>query len=105
MNDGIGAGRTREDHRNVADQLYALYAQGRDLRRLVAIIGEAALSADDRQYLAFAEAFERRFVHQGGVSRSIDETLALAWQLLADFPAEQLKRIDRAYIEKYRRSP
>ena len=101
MNDGIGAARTRADHRNVADQLYALYAQGRDLRRLVAIVGEAALSNEDRQCLGFAEAFERRFVHQGNVSRSIDETLTLAWQLLSEFPPEQLKRIDRQYIEQY----
>jgi V/A-type H+-transporting ATPase subunit B len=101
MNDGIGANRTRADHRNVADQLYALYAQGRDLRRLVAIIGEAALSAEDRQYLAFADAFERRFVHQGGASRTIGETLALAWQLLSEFAPDQLKRIDREHIEKY----
>lgn len=101
MNDGIGAGRTREDHRSVADQLYALYAQGRDLRRLVAIIGEAALSEEDRQCLGFAEAFERRFVHQGSASRSLSETLSLAWELMAAFRPEQLKRISREYIETY----
>jgi V/A-type H+-transporting ATPase subunit B len=104
MNAGIGAGQTREDHRNVADQLYALYAQGRDLRRLVAIIGEAALSADDRQRLAFADAFERRFVHQGHTSRTVEETLAMAWELLADIPVGELKRIEAEYIEKYRPS-
>jgi V/A-type H+-transporting ATPase subunit B len=102
MNSGIGTGHTREDHRNVADQLYALYAQGCDLRRLVAIIGEAALSADDRQRLAFADAFERRLIHQGHTRRTVEETLATAWELLADIPAGELKRIDMRYVEKYR---
>ena len=102
MNAGIGEGKTRADHRAVADQLYALYAQGRDLRRLVAIIGEAALSADDRRVLAFADRFEAEFVGQAaGVNRSVEETLALAWDLLAPMPAETLKRIPQKYIETY----
>ena len=86
----------------MADQLYALYAQGRDLRRLVAIIGEASLGADDRRRLAFAEQFERRFVHQGAAGRPIEVTLDLAWALLADFPATELKRVSRAHIERYK---
>jgi V/A-type H+-transporting ATPase subunit B len=102
MHAGIGAEHTREDHANVADQLYALYAQGRDLRRLVAIIGEAALSVEDRQRLAFAEAFERRLIHQGDMRRTVEETLAIAWELLADIPAGELKRIKTEYIERYR---
>jgi V/A-type H+-transporting ATPase subunit B len=101
MNSGIGAGKTREDHRAVADQLYALYAQGRDLRRLVAIIGEAALSAEDRQVLTFARQFEERFAGQGQVEREIAETLDLAWELLAPMPAESLKRVPREFIVKY----
>ena len=101
MNAGIGEGKTRADHRAVADQLYALYAQGRDLRRLVAIIGEAALSADDRRVLAFADRFEAEFIGQGMVNRSVEETLALAWDLLAPMPAETLKRIPQKYIEKH----
>ena len=102
MNAGIGEGKTRADHRAVADQLYALYAQGRDLRRLVAIIGEAALSADDRRVLAFADRFEAEFVGQAaGVNRSVEETLALAWDLLAPMPTETLKRIPQKYIETY----
>ena len=105
MNAGIGEGKTRADHRAVADQLYALYAQGRDLRRLVAIIGEAALSADDRRVLAFADRFEAEFVGQAaGVNRSVEETLALAWDLLAPMPAETLKRIPQKYIETYHRN-
>ena len=103
MNAGIGAGKTRADHRAVADQLYALYARGRDLRRLVAIIGEAALSAEDRQVLTFARQFEERFVGQGLLEREIHETLNLAWELLALMPAESLKRIPKEFIEKYHR--
>jgi V/A-type H+-transporting ATPase subunit B len=105
MNAGIGEGKTREDHRNVADQLYALYAQGRDLRRLVAIIGEAALGSDDRRLLAFADSFERRLIHQGSVTRTIDETLAIAWELLSDIPPSQLKRINFEYLSRYSKSP
>jgi V/A-type H+-transporting ATPase subunit B len=103
MNSGIGAGKTRPDHRALADQLYAFYAQGRDLRRLVSIIGEAALSADDRQVLAFARQFEEKYIGQGLVERDITETLDLAWELLAPMPAESLKRVPREFIEKYHR--
>ena len=105
MNAGIGEGKTRADHRAVADQLYALYAQGRDLRRLVAIIGEAALSADDRRVLAFADRFEAEFIGQGMTHRSVEETLALAWDLLAPMPAEALKRIPQKFIEQYHGNP
>ena len=102
MNAGIGMGKTREDHRAVADQLYAFYAAGRDLRRLVAIIGEGALSAEDRQILQFADRFEREFVHQAGAGRTTQETLELAWELLSVMPVESLKRISQAFIDKYR---
>jgi V/A-type H+-transporting ATPase subunit B len=105
MNAGIGEGKTRSDHRNVADQLYALYAEGRDLRRLVAIIGEAALSADDRRVLAFAQRFEEAFVGQGTVDRDVTETLDLAWELLRPMPVELLKRITQELIEKYHNKP
>jgi V/A-type H+-transporting ATPase subunit B len=101
MNAGIGEGKTRADHRGVADQLYAFYAQGRDLRRLVAIIGEAGLSATDRAYLTFADRFEQEFIGQGNTNRAIEETLALGWELLREFPASELKRIKREHIEKY----
>jgi len=92
MNAGIGEGKTREDHRALADQLYAFYAEGRDLRRLVAIVGEESLSEADRRTLAFAEDFERRFVHQDE-RRSVVETLDLAWEILAPFGDADLKRI------------
>ncbi len=101
MDAGIGEGKTRGDHRALADQLYAFYAQGRDLRRLVAIIGEAALSADDRRMLAFADHFEAGFIGQGRVNRSIEETLALAWDLLTPMPADMLKRIPLEFTKKY----
>jgi V/A-type H+-transporting ATPase subunit B len=92
MNAGIGEGKTRADHREVADQLYALYAEGRDLRRLVAIIGEASLGDLDRLHLRFADEFEQRFVSQAG-RRGVTETLELAWELLDMYPPEDLKRI------------
>jgi V/A-type H+-transporting ATPase subunit B len=101
MNAGIGPGKTRPDHRQVADQLYALYAQGRDLRRLVAIVGEAALSEEDRRYLAFAERFEQEFINQGQTNRTLEETFAQAWKLLGMLPPRELKRIKTAFIERY----
>jgi V/A-type H+-transporting ATPase subunit B len=103
MNAGIGLGKTRPDHRAVADQLYALYAEGRDLRRLVAIIGEAALSAEDRRVLDFAKRFEAEFVGQASANREITETLNIAWNLMASIPAELLKRIPRELIEQHHR--
>jgi V/A-type H+-transporting ATPase subunit B len=103
MNAGIGEKKTRADHRAIADQLYALYAEGRDLRRLVAIIGESALSEADRRVLDFAKRFEERFVGQGPVDREISETIDLAWELLGPMPAEALKRIPTELIEKYHR--
>jgi V/A-type H+/Na+-transporting ATPase subunit B len=103
MNAGIGAGQTRADHRAVADQLYALYAEGRDLRRLVAIIGEAALSSDDRRVLAFADHFETRFVGQGQTDRDMEETLDLAWELFGEVPPRLLKRIPQELLVQHGR--
>jgi V/A-type H+-transporting ATPase subunit B len=101
MNSGIGEGKTREDHRNVADQLYASYAYGRDLRRLVAIVGEEALTELDRKYLKLADEFEKTFISQGDENRGIVRTLEIGWNLLAILPEEELKRIKVDYIEKY----
>ena len=101
MNLGIGDGKTRGDHRGVADQLYSAYAQGRDLRRLVAIVGEEALSERDRKYLKFADDFEDRFVSQGEEDRTIEQTLGLGWELLSELPTEELKRIKTDFIDKY----
>lgn len=102
MRVGIGEGKTRADHHAVADQLYALYAEARDLRRLVAIIGEAAVSGEDRQLLAFATRFENEFIGQGQRNRLIEETLLLAWDLLADLPVERLKRLPDDLLARYR---
>ena len=102
MNSGIGPGRTREDHKAVSDQLYAAYAEGKDLRGLVAIVGKEALSERDRKFLEFADLFEDRFVRQGmEEDRSIEETLDLGWELLSSLPEAQLTRIDNKFIEKY----
>jgi V/A-type H+-transporting ATPase subunit B len=101
MNAGIGEGRTRDDHRAVADQLYAALARGRDLRRLVSIIGEGALSERDRSYLTFAVDFEHEFVHQGDQRRSIEETLEAAWRLLRGLPAADLKRLGPDLLARY----
>jgi len=102
MNNGIGAGKTREDHKGVSDQLYASYATGRDLRSLSAVVGEEALSALDRIYLKLADEFERKFVMQGPYEdREIEKTLSIAWELLAMLPEEELKRVKKEHIAKY----
>jgi V/A-type H+/Na+-transporting ATPase subunit B len=102
MNLGIGAGKTREDHKSVSDQCYSAYAEGKDLRGLVAIVGKEALGERERNFLDFADAFENRFVRQGREEdRSIEQTLDLAWDLLAALPINALNKIDNKYIEKY----
>jgi V/A-type H+-transporting ATPase subunit B len=102
MNSGIGVGKTREDHKAVSDQLYAGYAEGKDLRGLVAIVGKESLSDRDKTLLEFADIFEDKFVRQGyEEDRGIEETLQLGWDLLATLPEAQLTRIDRKLIEKY----
>jgi len=102
MREGIGKGRTREDHREVSDQLYYAYAEGRSFRDLVAVVGEEALSSRDKLYLKFADIFERRFVNQGVYEdRNIDQTLDLGWELLSMLPETELKRIDPSTIKKY----
>jgi len=100
MNAGIGDGKTRYDHRQVADQLYAAFARGKELRRLVSIVGEQALSEEDRRYLAFADDFESNFVGQGTKGRTIEDTLETTWRLLDRFPPTELKRIKRETLER-----
>lgn len=102
MQSNIGPGKTRDDHARVSSQLYAGYAQGRDLRDLVAVVGEEALSDRDRRFLEFGYRFEAEFVNQGfEEDRSIEETLDLGWELLAIFKKSELKRISEDLIEKY----
>jgi V/A-type H+/Na+-transporting ATPase subunit B len=104
MNSGIGEGKTREDHKGVAAQIYAAYAEGRDLRNLSAVVGEEALSDDDRKYLKFAERYEKEFVCQGEYEeRSIIESLDLGWKLLSTLPEADLKRVKKEHIQKYMR--
>jgi len=99
---GIGKGKTREDHKAVSDQCYAAYAEGKDLRGLVAIVGKDALSERDKKFLEFADMFEKRFVRQGrDEDRDIETTLNLSWELLASLDERQLTRIDQKYIDKY----
>ena len=103
MNAGIGPGKTREDHKSVSDQLYAAYAQGKELRGLVAIVGEDALNERDLQLLKFADIFEDKFLRQSrDEDRSIDEgTLDLAWNLLSNIDTKFLVRLDQKWIDKY----
>jgi V/A-type H+-transporting ATPase subunit B len=104
MNQGIGPKRTREDHRGMADQLYASYAQGKDIRALSAIVGEEALSESDRKFLKVADRFEKMFVRQGvNEDRSIEQTLDLGWQVIEPLSDSEIKRIKPELIEKYRR--
>ncbi len=94
MKDGIGAKSTRVDHAEVAAQLFASYARVREVRNLATIIGEGALSATDRTYLAFGDAFERRFLAQrSDEARTMEQTLDLAWSALAQLPADELHRV------------
>ncbi len=103
MNSGIGERQTREDHKAVSDQMYALYAEGRDMRGLVAIVGKDALSERDQKVLEFADLFEDRFVRQGRDEdrHIIDDTMRIAWEILAELPQAQLVRVDNKFIDKY----
>jgi V/A-type H+-transporting ATPase subunit B len=101
MNNGIGEGHTREDHRALANQLYACYAEGQDIRRLVAIIGEEALSELDRTYLKFADLFEKKIIHQADENRSVEQTLDTGWKALSVIPKAELRRINKDLISRY----
>ena len=102
MQKGIGEGKTREDHQDVANQLFAAYARGNEMRELAVVLGEASLSEVDRQYVTFADRFEREYVNQGFYeNRGIEDTLRIGWRLLSLLPRGELKRVDTEYIEKY----
>lgn len=102
MKDGIGKGRTREDHADVASQLYSAYAQYNAVRALVTIIGEEGLSNRDKDYLHFGERFERTLINQGkNENRTIEQTLNIAWQNLSLLPDEELTNIRPELIQKY----
>ncbi len=99
---GIGQGKTREDHMDMFNQLYAAYARGKEVEELAVILGEAALTDLDKLYLKFADKFEKEYISQGeNENRSIERTLDLGWKLLTIFPREELKRIRAEYLDKY----
>lgn len=99
---GIGEGKTRADHSNTMNQLFAAYARGKDARELMVILGEAALSDTDLLYAKFADAFEKEYVSQGyTTNRTIEETLEIGWKLLGILPRSELKRIDDKYLDQY----
>lgn len=99
---GIGKGKTREDHSDTMNQLFAAYARGKEAKELSVVLGEAALSDIDKLYAKFADEFERRYVSQGFyTNRSIEETLKIGWELLSILPKSELKRVKEAYIEQY----
>ena len=101
-NEGIGEGKTREDHSGVLNQIFASYSRGKDAKELMAILGESALSQIDIIYAKFADEFESKFLSQGfDTNRSIEETLNIGWDLLSMLPKAELKRIKDKYIEKY----
>lgn len=99
---GIGKGKTREDHANVMNQLYSAYARGKNAKELAVVLGESALSETDILYVKFADAFENRFIRQGeDENRTIEESLALGWELLGMLPRIELKRVRDEFIDKY----
>ena len=99
---GIGEGKTRADHSNTMNQLFAAYARGKDARELMVILGEAALSDTDLLYAKFADAFEKEYVSQGYTKdRTIEETLEIGWKLLGILARSELKRIDDKYLDQY----
>lgn len=102
MKDGIGAGYTREDHQDLANQLFSAYAKVGDARNLASVIGEDELSPIDKKYLAFGKAFEERYIGQRpDENRSMEETLDLGWELLGKLPREELDRVDTKILDKY----
>lgn len=106
MKDGIGEGYTRDDHQDLANQLFSSYAKVGEARNLASVIGEDELSDLDKKYLEFGREFEKRYVGQGlAENRTIQDTLDLGWELLQILPREELDRIDTKILEKYRKEP
>jgi V/A-type H+-transporting ATPase subunit B len=106
MKDGIGKGRTREDHADVASQVYSAYAQYNSVKALETIIGEEGLTSRDKEYLHFGTKFEKQMLNQGkNENRSIEQTLDISWETLATLPDEELTRIHPEFMEKYYPKP
>ncbi|MHB1323541.1 MAG: V-type ATP synthase subunit B [Coriobacteriia bacterium] len=103
---GIGPGKTREDHADLSNQLFGSYARGIQAKELAVILGEAALSDTDRAFVSFADAFENGFIRQGEhEERSVERTLEIGWELAAQLPRTELKRIKDTFVEKYMKEP
>jgi len=99
---GIGEGRTREDHSEVANQLFSSYARSKEVEELAVVLGEAALTDTDKAFMAFGKSFEAKFVKQAlDENRTIEETLGIGWELMKSIPKTEIKRIKNEYIEKY----
>lgn len=99
---GIGKGKTRKDHADTMNQLFAAYARGKEAKELMVVLGEAALTETDLLYAKFSDEFEQRYVSQGyETNRTIEETLDLGWDLLGILPKSELKRIKDEYIEEF----
>ena len=99
---GIGENKTREDHANVMNQLFASYARGKESKELATILGEAALTEEDKKYVEFSDKFEEIFIQQGeDENRDIEKSLSIGWEALSILPVEELKRIKDEYIKKY----
>ena len=99
---GIGPGKTREDHADTMNQLYAAYARGKDAEELAVILGESALSEADKRFIQFSTAFEDRYVRQGeDEDRPIEDTLDMGWELLSLLPRNELKRIREGFLDQY----
>ncbi|MBR5250898.1 MAG: V-type ATP synthase subunit B, partial [Clostridia bacterium] len=99
---GIGKGKTREDHADTMNQLFASYARGKEAKELAAILGDTALSSTDKIFAKFAVEFESRYVSQGfETNRTIEETLNIGWELLKMLPRAELKRIKETYLQQY----
>ena len=99
---GIGKGKTRADHANTMNQLFAAYARGKDAKELMVVLGEAALTEIDKLYAKFADEFEKEYVSQGyNANRDIEETLAIGWKLLSILPRSELKRIKDEFLDEY----
>jgi V/A-type H+-transporting ATPase subunit B len=104
MKDGIGAEYTREDHSDISSQLYAAYSHVNEVKSLASVIGEDELSEIDQKYLEFGNKFENEFLKQDKyISRDIEETLSLAWDLISELPVHELDRLSEAMIDKYYR--
>ena len=102
MKDGIGEGFTREDHQDLANQLFSAYAKVGDARNLASVIGEDELSLLDKKYLEFGIDFEQHYIGQGfNENRTMEETLDLGWKLLGKLPREELDRVDTKILDKY----